>query len=208
MIKLAAFASGRGSNFIAIHKYLKDNNLPGNFVVLISDRVSPPVADAALQEGISFVHLNAKNFSSREEYSARLLHELESRKVDWIILAGYLKMIPSEVVQNYRNHILNIHPALLPLFGGKGMYGEHVHEAVIASGMKVAGATVHIVDEQYDTGPIVMQETVPVYYGDTPATLAARVLKVEHTIYPRAVELAIRDKIRVHGRRVEILPLK
>jgi phosphoribosylglycinamide formyltransferase-1 len=206
MLKLAAFASGRGSNFIAIHKYLKDNDLPGEFVVLISDRMSPPVADVALHEGISFVHLNAKNFPSRDEYTARLLNELESRNVDWIILAGYLKMIPSGLVQQYRNHILNIHPALLPLFGGKGMYGEHVHEAVIESGMKVSGATVHIVDEQYDTGPIVMQETVPVYYDDTPATLAARILKVEHSIYPRTVELAVRDKIRVHGRRVEILP--
>lgn len=206
MVRLAAFASGRGSNFTAIHKYINSNNLPGEFVVLISDRISPPVADVALSEGISFLHLNPKNFPSPEEYENRLLDELESRNVDWITLAGYLKMIPSAVVQRYRNHILNIHPALLPLFGGAGMYGEHVHRAVIESGMKVTGATVHIVDEEYDTGPIVMQDTVSVHYNDTPETLAARVLKVEHALYPRAVELAIQDKIRVHGRRVEILP--
>jgi phosphoribosylglycinamide formyltransferase-1 len=205
MIRLAAFASGRGSNFIAIHKYIKNNKLPGEFVVLISDRISPPAADIAVSEGIPFIHLNAKNFPSREEYDTRLLDTLESRNVDWITLVGYLKMIPSAVVQRYRNHILNIHPALLPHFGGAGMYGEHVHKEVIKSGMKVSGATVHIVDEEYDTGPIVMQETVPVNYNDTPEILAERVLRVEHSIYPRAVELAIQGKIQVRGRQVEIL---
>ena len=135
-----------------------------------------------------------------------VLKELESRDVDWITLAGYLKLIPSEVVQRYKGHIMNIHPALLPSFGGKGMYGEHVHQAVIESGVKVSGASVHIVDEEYDTGPIVIQETVPVHFEDTPESLAARVLEVEHRVYPKAVELAVTNKIRRHGRRVEILP--
>jgi len=206
MVNLAAFASGRGSNFLAIHRHLRKNSLPGRYVLLISDRANPPVADTALSEGIPFLHLNVKDFPSRDEYAARLIEELESKAVEWITLAGYLKLIPSKVVERFQGRILNIHPALLPLFGGKGMYGEHVHRAVIESGMKVSGATVHIVDEKYDTGPIVLQETVPVHYEDTPEILAARVLEVEHRIYPRAVELAIKDKIRLHGRRVEILP--
>lgn len=206
MVNLAVFASGRGSNFTAIYNYITEKSLPARYVVLISDRRQPPVADVALPRGIPFVHLNAKAFASPDEYAARLLKELESREVDWITLAGYLKLIPSEVVQRYKGHILNIHPALLPGFGGKGMYGEHVHRAVIESGVKVSGASVHIVDEEYDTGPIVVQETVPVRFEDTPESLAARVLEVEHRIYPKAVELAVNDKIRLHGRRVEILP--
>lgn len=206
MVKIAAFASGRGSNFLAILQHLKRKSLPGEYVLLISDRKDPPVAGAAISEGIPFLHLNSKGFSNYEEYSRRLLRELESHEVKWITLAGYLKLIPSAVVKRYRGRILNIHPALLPFFGGKGMYGEHVHQAVIESGMKVSGATVHLVDEEYDTGPIVLQETVPVKFEDTAETLAARVLKTEHKIYPWAVELAIKDKLRQHGKRVEILP--
>ncbi len=206
MIKLAVFASGRGSNFHTIHKHLMEKSLPGRYVLLISDRRHPPVADTALAEGIPFLHLNAKVFPSYGEYSTRLVRELESHEVEWITLAGYLKLIPSEVVKRFKGRILNIHPALLPLFGGKGMYGENVHKAVIESGVKISGATVHFVDEEYDTGPIVLQETVPVTYEDTPESLAARVLKIEHKIYPYAVELATRDKLRLHGRRVEILP--
>ena len=206
MTKLAAFASGRGSNFTAIHKHLVEKSLPARYVVLISNRSNPPVADIAFAEGIPFLYLNAKTFPSWDKYAEKLLNELETREVDWITLTGYLKMIPSEVVNRYDGRILNIHPALLPHFGGKGMYGHRVHEAVIESGMKISGASVHIVDEEYDTGPIVIQETVPAYYEDTPESLAARVLEVEHRIYPRAVELAIEGKIRLQGRRVEILP--
>ncbi len=205
MVKLAAFASGRGSNFASIAAHLKMAELPAKYTLLISDRPHPGAAEIAAAEGISFVHINSKAFSGRDEFIRQLLHELEKHEVDWITLAGYLKMIPSEVVQRYQSHILNIHPALLPFFGGKGMYGENVHRAVIESGMKVSGATVHIVDEQYDTGPVVLQDTVPVLFDDTPETLAARVLKVEHAIYPKAVELAVQDKIRLYGHRVEIL---
>lgn len=206
MIHLAAFASGRGSNFRAIQTYLKEHSLPARYAVLVSDHRHSGAADIAAAEGIPFTSLNRAAFQTPEAYTEQLLKELESRQVDWITLAGYLKMIPSAIVRRWQHRILNIHPALLPLFGGKGMYGEHVHRAVIESGMKVSGATVHIVDEEYDTGPIVMQQTVPVHFDDTPETLAARVLEVEHTIYPQAVELAISGKLKVHGRRVEILP--
>jgi phosphoribosylglycinamide formyltransferase 1 len=205
MVRLAVFASGRGSNFSKILHHLVERDLPARYVLLISDRPHPPAADLALEAGISFLHLNPKGFSSLEEYSVRLLRELENYQVEWITLAGYLKMIPSVVVEKYRGRILNIHPALLPSFGGPGMYGERVHQAVIESGAKISGATVHLVDEQYDHGPIVIQGPVPVLFEDTPVTLAQRILEVEHRIYPQAVELAVLNKIRVHGRRIEIL---
>lgn len=205
MVNLAAFASGRGSNFIAVLEYLERKSLPARYTVLISDRPHPPAADIALDRGVAFVHLNPKGFDSPEEYAARLVRELESYEVEWITLAGYLKLIPSEVVQRYRGRILNIHPALLPMFGGSGMYGERVHQAVIESGVKISGATVHIVDEEFDRGPIILQESVPVYFEDTPETVAHRVLEVEHRLYPRAVELAVTGRLIVHGRRVEIL---
>jgi formyltetrahydrofolate-dependent phosphoribosylglycinamide formyltransferase len=206
MVKLAAFASGRGSNFQAILNHLTSTDVPARYALLISDRVHPGAADLAQAAGIPFVSLNPKGFSSPEEYTHRLISELERFSVEWITLAGYLKMIPGAVVQLWRNRILNIHPALLPSFGGPGMYGERVHQAVIESGVRISGASVHLVDEQYDHGAIIMQQAVPVFFEDTVETLAHRVLKVEHTIYPLAVELAVTDKIRVHERRVEILP--
>ncbi|RJP80321.1 MAG: phosphoribosylglycinamide formyltransferase [Candidatus Zixiibacteriota bacterium] len=206
MMNLAAFASGRGTNFTAILHHLTQHSLPARYVLLVSDRANPPVAEVALSAGIPFLHLNPKGFASAEEYAARLVRDLERYRVDWITLAGYLKMVPAAVVQGWHDRILNIHPALLPFFGGPGMYGERVHRAVIESGMKVSGATVHLVDEQYDHGPIILQDTVPVRYDDTPDSLAHRVLEVEHRIYPQAVELAVMGKIRVDGRRVEILP--
>lgn len=206
MIHLAAFASGRGSNFSAIHEHLQRRGLPARYALVVSDRSRPPVADIALGLGIPFLHLNAKNFPSPEAYAARLIRELEAYQVEWITLAGYLKLVPAEVVQRYSGRMMNIHPALLPSFGGAGMYGERVHQAVLESGAKVSGATVHFVDEAYDRGPIILQETVPVYFEDTVETLAHRVLEVEHRIYPRAVELAVTNKLRIHGRRVQILP--
>jgi len=208
MVNLAAFASGRGSNFAAILECLERKSLPANYMVLISDKPHPAAADLALNRGITFVHLNPKGFDAPEEYAKRLLRELETYRVDWITLAGYLKLIPSEVVRRYRGRIMNIHPALLPMFGGPGMYGEKVHQAVIESGVKVSGATVHIVDEEFDRGPIVLQESVPVCYEDTAETVAHRVLEVEHRIYPQAVELAVSGRLVVHGRRVEILNQK
>jgi phosphoribosylglycinamide formyltransferase 1 len=205
MVRLAVFASGRGSNFSGILNHLIKHDLPARYVLLVSDRPHPPVADVALEAGIPFLHLNPKGFATPEEYATRMLRELENYHVEWITLAGYLKMIPSAVVERFRGKILNIHPALLPSFGGSGMYGERVHQAVIESGVKISGATVHLVDEQYDHGPIILQESVPVLFEDTPATLAQRVLEVEHRIYPQAVELAVSGKIRVQGRRIEIL---
>jgi phosphoribosylglycinamide formyltransferase-1 len=125
---------------------------------------------------------------------------------NFIVLAGYLKMLSPFVVRKFKNRILNIHPALLPSFGGRGMYGIHVHEAVLEYGCKVSGVTVHLVDEAYDTGPPVLQRCVPVQDDDTPETLAARVLKIEHQIYNEALQLFAQGRIEIIGRRIKIKP--
>jgi folate-dependent phosphoribosylglycinamide formyltransferase PurN len=136
--------------------------------------------------------------------AAGMLAVLDRAEVDWIVLAGYLKRVPGDVVRRYPSRILNIHPALLPAHGGRGMYGERVHAAVLKAGEKVSGASVHLVDEEYDRGPVVAREEVPVQPGDSPATLAARVLEVEHRLLPAVVIAAAEGRIRVEGDRAWI----
>ena len=133
-----------------------------------------------------------------------MLATLRDHNVELIALAGYMKMIPVSVIRAYRNKILNVHPALLPAFGGKGMYGPHVHRAVLASGAKVSGATVHLVDEEYDHGPIVLQKAVAVEFSDTPETLAAKVLKIEHEIFPAALKAFAEQRVSLRERIVWI----
>src|SRR5262249_7904541 len=135
-------------------------------------------------------------------YAQVLLKILHRHQIQLICLAGYTRMLPIQVVREFRNRIMNIHPALLPFFGGRGMYLEHVHQAVLESGMKISGCTVHFVDEEYDTGPIILQTVVPVQDEDTPATLAARILPEEHRTYVRAAALFAAGRLRVEGRRV------
>ena len=142
---------------------------------------------------------------SQDDWLPQLLTQLSERNVDFIALAGFMKMIPSSLVAVFRHRIINIHPALLPDFGGKGMYGMNVHRAVIASGTKKTGATVHLVDEQYDTGPIVMQASVDVLPDDTAESLAARVLDVEHRLYPSALKSFAENRVNIDGSIVSIL---
>jgi len=143
-------------------------------------------------------------FDNRDEFDEKLLSVVKENEADLVILAGYMKILSPKVIKAYKNKILNIHPALLPQFGGKGMYGIHVHEAVLKSGMKVSGVTVHIVDEIYDHGAIVLQKCVPVEDNDTPESLAERVLKVEHQLYSEAIQLFAKDKIEIRENRVYI----
>lgn len=185
-LRAAVFASGGGSNF----QSLLDHQRPEgawSIVLLVSDRGDAGAIERAAAASVPSVVIPT---SRREagEVARETLAALERHRVDIILLAGYLKLIPREVVARYARRILNIHPALLPAFGGKGMYGKRVHEAVVASGARESGATVHFVDEEYDRGPIVAQRRVPVLVGDTPEALAARVLAVEHELYPAAVD--------------------
>jgi phosphoribosylglycinamide formyltransferase-1 len=205
-MNIAVFASGRGSNVEAILHAVQRGELPARVVLLISNTSSAGALELARAHNIPAVHLSPTPFSSEEAYTERMLALLSEHRVDLIALAGYLKKIPGRVIEQYRNRIVNIHPALLPKFGGPGMYGIHVHRAVLAAGETVSGATVHLVDEEYDHGAILMQKTVDVAPNDTPETLAARVLKVEHEIYPQVLRAFAEGRVRVNGSSAWIQP--
>ena len=183
--RLAVLASGRGSNLQAIMDHFENvaRERVANVVLVASNRPDSPVLIRAATASIDIATFDAADDGSE------LLGLLHKFRIDLVVLAGYLKRIQSKVIQEYAGRIVNIHPALLPAFGGEGMYGPRVHEAVIASGAKESGATVHIVDDEYDRGPIVAQWRIPVEPSDTPTSLAARVLNVEHIVYPRTIEM-------------------
>ena len=176
-MNIAVFASGRGSNFQAILDAIDAGMVPARIVVLISNKSDAGAMEIARAHNIPIQHLSQKMFLSEEALADAMMEVLEKNHTEFIALAGYLKKIPVQVIQHYRNRILNIHPALLPLFGGEGMYGHRVHEAVLASGEKVSGATVHLVDEEYDRGPIVLQKTVDIVPDETPDSLAGKSLE-------------------------------
>jgi phosphoribosylglycinamide formyltransferase-1 len=203
-IPIAVFVSGRGSNLDAILANIKTNQLDASVNCVISNRSNAGGLDIARQNSIPAIHLSTKQFDNEEQYTSRMLEILATHNVDLIVLAGYLKKVPVRVIQKFKNKIINIHPALLPSFGGKGLYGQYVHKAVIEYGCKVSGATVHIVDEEYDTGAPILQECVAVHDRDTPDTLAARVLKVEHKLLSKAIQLYAEHKITIQHRRVII----
>lgn len=198
----AVFASGGGSNFQALIDKKDEGKLHVNFAVLAGNNSKAKAFERARNHSIPTLHIAPGHFEDENEYTEKLLSELESRNIDLIVLAGYMKMIPRAMIQKYHNRIINIHPALLPSFGGVGMYGKRVHQAVLDYGAKVSGITVHFVDEEYDRGPIILQETAAVLDDDTAETLAERVLKIEHANYWRAVEAFAQGTIRVEGRKV------
>lgn len=207
-INIAVMVSrhGRGSNLQAIIDACNEGRIDGQVAVVVGTRSEAPALDRARNNGIAAVEVKSKSFATDDEYAARLLEVLAQHKTDLVCLAGYMRVLPSQVVDAYRWRIMNIHPALIPLFCGKGMYGEHVHQAALDYGVKVSGCTVHFVDEEYDTGPIILQKPVPVEERDTAETLAARILPHEHKAYPEAIQLFAEGRLHVEGRRVHVLP--
>ena len=203
-MNIAVFASGHGSNFQAILKAIDSGSLPARVVLVISNNVEAGALQIARAREIRALHISQKMFSSDDAYAKALMTALKERHTEYIALAGFLKKVPTLVVRQWRNRIVNIHPALLPSFGGAGMFGHHVHEAVIASGVKFSGATVHFVDEEYDRGLILLQKTVPVTKDDTPDTLAAKVLKIEHEIYPMALKAIAEQRVTIDGNKAWI----
>lgn len=182
----AVFASGGGSNFQSLADH-QASDPPWRIGLLVSDRDGAGALDRAEAAGVPRRVIRTKG---REpgDVAADTLAVLKEHGVEVIFLAGYLKLLPAPVVQAYPRRIINIHPALLPAFGGKGMWGMHVHRAVLESGARLSGPTVHLVDEEYDRGAILAQWPVPVLPGDSPEGLAARVLEVEHWLYPLAAD--------------------
>lgn len=198
-LKLGVFASGRGSNFAAILKAIDAGRLNGSVRILISNKNEAKALELARAEGIPTQVINKPDFPDRSAFVRTMQETLHSHSVEFICLAGYMKRIPDEIICIYRNRILNVHPALLPAFGGQGMYGRRVHEAVLEYGCKVSGVTVHLVNEEYDRGPIVAQRCVPVQTGDTPDSLAARVLQVEHVFFPEVIQLFAEGRVRIEN---------
>lgn len=201
---LALLASGQGSNCQAIHKAIEAGDLAAHIGVVISNNAEAGVLEWAKAEGLPARHISSGQFATLDEFYDHFLGALRDYRTDLIVLAGYLKKIGRPILQAYPGRVVNIHPALLPAFGGKGMYGHRVHEAVIAYGARVTGVTVHLVDEEYDHGPIVLQETLPVLDDDTPDTLSARVLQLEHRTYSKALQLFAEGRVEVAGRRIRI----
>lgn len=189
MLNIAVFASGRGSNFEALHRAILTEHIPAQIVAVISNNSQSGVLVLARSFSIPALHISRRQFNNDESFNQKLLDTLRSYNVQLIVLAGYMKKLDGAIIRQFRNRIINIHPALLPKYGGEGMYGIHVHEAVINAKEKFSGATVHIVDEEYDHGRILRQEQVAVDEHDTPETLAAKVLKIEHKILPEVVRM-------------------
>lgn len=204
--RLAVFVSGGGSNFRAIHEACVDGRIRGKVVAVVSNKPGCGGWNYALEMGIpTWCHptLTSEPRSVNEEELTTMLKE--NMLVDYVLLAGYLKKIPVELVHAYRRAMLNIHPALLPSFGGPGYYGIKVHKAVVNAGCRVSGPTVHFVDEEYDSGKIVGQRTVQVYPTDTPEEVAARVLKEEHVLYPHVVAALCDGRVAWNERGIPMI---
>jgi len=187
-LKLGVLASGGGSNLQSIIDKSVSGELDAEVVIVISNNSKAGALERAKKHGIEAMHISAVTEGSEENVDSRIVKEMLSRDIDIVILAGYMKKIGHEMLSEFKDRIINIHPALLPKFGGEGMYGMNVHRAVIASGEKESGPTVHLVNEQYDKGKIIAQEKVAVYTDDTPEILQKRVLEIEHKIYPEAIQ--------------------
>ena len=201
---------GRGSNMEAIARACFEGHISGNVVLVAGNFSDSPALARATSLGLRAETVKSPGKSGSPDddldYGNRLLALLAEEKVGLICLAGYMRKLPPAVTQAYAGRIMNTHPALLPSFGGKGMYGSNVHQAVIDAGVKVSGCTVHFVDENYDTGPIILQKVVDVEDDDTAETLAGRVIKAEHAAYVEAVARFAEGRLSIDGRRVKTRP--
>ena len=205
MVKIGVLISGGGTNLQAIIDNIENGCINGKIQLIISNRKDAYGLVRGKKAGIESLYVNPKNFTNTDEYNLRLIKEFKDRDVDLVVLAGYLKILSSEFIQEFRNRIINIHPSLIPSFCGDGYYGERVHKAVLDYGCKVTGATVHFVDEGTDTGPIILQRCVEVEDDETVQSLQKKVLKVEHEILVNAVRLYCDNLISVEAKHVKIL---
>ena len=201
--RIAVLVSGSGSNLQAIlDKEIEYIN--GKVVLVFSNIKSALALERAKKHGVEAISLSRKKFDSDQAFDEKLVEILKEYKIDLIVLAGYLRIITPVLIDQYENKIINIHPSLLPSFGGKGCYGIHVHEKVLERGCKVSGATVHFVDHGADTGPIILQEAIEVKQDWQAEDLQKSVLKIEHKLLPYAVKLFCEDRLEVRNKRVII----
>lgn len=206
MLKLGVLVSGGGTNLQAVLDAIDSGKITNARVELvISNNPGAYALKRAEAKGIPGICISPKDYENREEFHKALLAELQKNDIDLVVLAGYLVAIPPMIVEAYPNRIVNIHPSLIPSFCGTGFYGLHVHEGVLARGVKVTGATVHFVDAGTDTGPIILQKAVEVKEGDTPEILQRRVMEeAEWKILPRAIDLIANGKVTVRDGKVHI----
>ncbi len=201
-LRVAVMASGGGSNLQQLLDRFPDRDdspAPARVCLVLADKPGIGALERAARAGVRAEVVPPAQFATPQEFGARLLSLLCEERIGLVVLAGYLRLLPTDLVAAYRNRIINIHPALLPAFGGKGMYGHHVHEAVLRAGERRSGCTVHWVDADYDRGAIIARREVPVLPGDTPESLAARVLEQEHRLLPEVVAGIAEGKVRPEG---------
>lgn len=204
MKRLGILVSGGGTNLQALIEAVKSGRLQAEIRVVISNKAEVYALRRAEDSHIPTKVIDPRQYTSNVDFTQAIVECLRAYRVELVCLAGFLKILDRRLTDTFPDRVLNIHPALLPAFGGKGMYGHHVHEAVIASGTKYTGATVHLVTDRTDIGPIVKQGVVEVADTETPASLAAKVLMVEHQIYPEAIRLVLEEKILIDGLRVKL----
>lgn len=205
MKKIAVFASGSGSNLQNLIDACEKKETNGKIELVISSNKNAFSLKRAKTHNIPAFIFEKKDYNNLEEMHDKIIELLEKYKIDLICLAGYMFILSKNIVEKYSGKIINVHPSLIPAFCGKGYYGLKVHEAVINYGVKITGATVHFVDEGADTGAIILQECLTVNPDDTPETLQKRVLEIEHRIYKKAVQLFCNGKLKIVGRKVEVL---
>ena len=207
MLRIGVLVSGGGTNLQAIIDAIDAGTITNTSIeVVISNNANAYALTRAEKHGIAHLCLSPKDFEDREAYNAALLAKLNEYQLDLIVLAGCMVVLPPALIEAYENRIINIHPALIPSFCGKGYYGLHVHEEVLRRGVKLTGATVHFVDKGTDTGPIILQKAVEVKWGDTPEILQKRVMEqAEWKIMPQAIDLIANGKVTVADGKVRIL---
>lgn len=206
MLKIAVLVSGGGTNLQAILDSIDNGTITNAKVeVVISNNKNAYALERAKEHGINAICISPKDYENREAFNEDFLEKLNSYKVDLVVLAGFLVVLPETMIKEYHNRIINIHPSLIPSFCGTGFYGLRVHEGVLARGVKITGATCHFVDEGTDTGPIILQKAVEVKQGDTPEVLQHRVMEeAEWVIMPKAIDLIANGKVTVENGQVVI----
>ncbi len=205
--RLAVLVSGGGTNLQTIINACVNEEINAEVAVVISSRKGAYALERARMAQIPGIVCSPRHYANPVLHSKAIAEALEAYQVDLIILAGFMSILSDEFVNTYPNRIMNTHPALLPSFGGKGCYGQHVHQQVLDYGVKVSGATIMFVDTGIDTGPIILQEAVAIAEDETVDSLQQKVLKIEHRLYVEAIGLFADHRLRVDGRRVHILPL-
>lgn len=203
-LKIAVLVSGGGTNLQSIIDSINLGNINGKIEVVISNKIDAYGLERARLNNIDAVYVNAKDYEDIEAFNDKIINELTKRNIDLVVLAGYLKILSQKFISTFRNKIINVHPSLIPSFCGKGFYGIKVHEEAIKYGVKVSGATVHFVDENADTGPIILQDVVFIDDNDTAESLQKKVLQIEHIILPKAVKLYCEGKIQITDRKVKV----